>query len=94
MGYKTRTPGVRIFLGYKRPKWGTVPPNGVRLATLSVTIRLLAEINQKRNIVKLTYMQLFRYDLFEKQDCFIAMRKFELRVRISNLERFHTSTVC
>ncbi len=28
MGYKTRTPRVQIFLGYKRSKWGTVHPNG------------------------------------------------------------------
>ena len=34
MGYKTRTPGVQIFAGYKRSKWGTVPQNGVQLATL------------------------------------------------------------
>ncbi len=34
MGYKIRTPEVQIFVRYKRSKWGTVPPNGVRLATL------------------------------------------------------------
>ena len=34
MGYKTRTPGVQIFAGYKKSKWGTVPQNGVQLATL------------------------------------------------------------
>jgi hypothetical protein len=34
MGYKNRTPEVQIFLGYKPFKWGTVPPNGVRMATL------------------------------------------------------------
>jgi hypothetical protein len=36
MGYKTRTPGVQIFVGYKRSKWGTVPQNGVQLATLAL----------------------------------------------------------
>jgi hypothetical protein len=34
MGYKMCTPGVQIFVGYKRSKWGTVPQNGVQLATL------------------------------------------------------------
>ena len=34
MGYKTRTPGVQIFAGYKKSKWGTVPQNGVQLAAL------------------------------------------------------------
>ena len=34
MGYKICTPGVQNFLGYKMAKWGTVPQNGVRLATL------------------------------------------------------------
>ena len=34
MRYKNGTPGVEIFLGYKLFKWGTVPQNGLRLATL------------------------------------------------------------
>ena len=34
MRYKNGIPGVQIFLGYKLFKWGTVPQNGVRLATL------------------------------------------------------------
>ena len=34
MGYKIRTSEVQIFVRCKRSKWGTVPPNGVRLATL------------------------------------------------------------
>ena len=36
MGYKIRTSEVQIFVRCKRSKWGTVPPNGVRLATLMV----------------------------------------------------------
>ena len=35
MGYKIRTLEVQIFVRCKRSKWGTVPPNGVRLATLT-----------------------------------------------------------
>ena len=35
MGYKIRTSEVQIFVRCKRSKWGTVPPNGVRLATLA-----------------------------------------------------------
>jgi hypothetical protein len=29
-----RTPEVQIFVRYKRSKWGTVPQNGVQMATL------------------------------------------------------------
>jgi hypothetical protein len=72
---------------------GKVKTN-IRLMLLSVIIRLLVEINQKRNIVKLTYMQLFRYDLFVNDDHLIAIREFELRAFIYNLERFHTLTFC
>ncbi len=38
-GTKMRTPEVQIFVGCKRSKWGTVPQNGVRLATLPSTLR-------------------------------------------------------
>jgi hypothetical protein len=34
MGYKMCTPGVQIFLGYEKAKWGIVPPNGVHMAAL------------------------------------------------------------
>ena len=49
--------------------------------------------DQKRNVVKLSYIQLFRYDLFVNEDRLIAMGKFELHAPISNLKRFHISTV-
>ncbi len=32
-----RTPGVQTFVGYKKSKWGTVPPNGVQMATLALS---------------------------------------------------------
>ena len=34
MRYKNGTLGVQFFLGYKLFKWGTVPQNEARLATL------------------------------------------------------------
>jgi hypothetical protein len=34
MGYKICTPGVQVFLGYEKAKWGIVPPNGVHMAAL------------------------------------------------------------
>jgi hypothetical protein len=37
MGYNFCTSEVQIFLRYKPFKWGTVPQNGVQMATLSVT---------------------------------------------------------
>ena len=38
MRYKNSTPGVQIFVGYELFKWGTVPQNGVRLATLATPL--------------------------------------------------------
>jgi hypothetical protein len=34
MGYKMCTPGVQVFPGYEKAKWGIVPPNGVHMAAL------------------------------------------------------------
>ena len=38
MGYKVCTPEVQLFLRYKGSEWGTVPPNGVQLVALIVSI--------------------------------------------------------
>jgi hypothetical protein len=38
MGYKMCTPGVQVFPGYEKAKWGIVPPNGVHMAALSAII--------------------------------------------------------
>jgi hypothetical protein len=66
MGYKICTPGVQVFLGYEKAKWGIVPPNGVPVAALNTCEKRFC-ISSKLGIISTKNIFLFNLNKLSSQ---------------------------
>jgi hypothetical protein len=54
-GTKMCTSKVQIFVGYKGSKWGTVPQNGVQMATLCITVVEKENLTDELDLLRLKF---------------------------------------